>query len=150
MSLELDALVEAFETEVALDKSGYVMKVGSAPGKATKAEDDSAFILGFAYASTKNPITGIAEANKQVGIIKPRNGLVMRVPLTPNANRSTPIVWGSELVVDDVVDGTVCEVTDSGKLRVGYAREACAATADTEDGMIEVEVQIGGIIEVVV
>jgi len=142
MSLELDALVEAFEAEEALDNSGYVMIFGTTVSQVLKAQDDSDFILGFAYMSTKNPITGTAEADKQVGIIKPRNGLVIRVPLTPKANRDTNIVVGSELVVDDVVNGTVCHASDSGTLRVGYAREACLATADTTDEMIEVEVRV--------
>lgn len=142
MSLELDALVEPFEAEEALDDSGYVLIFGSTVGQVLKAQDDSDFILGFGYMSTKNPISGTAEADKEVGVIKPRNGLVIRVPLTPKANRTTAIIVGSELAVDDVVNGTVCHVTDTGTLRVGYAREACLATADTTDGKIEVEVKV--------
>ena len=139
MSLELDALVEAFESEDALDDSGYVMTFGSAAGKVKKA-GASDVILGFAFASTKNPITGTAEANKMVGIVKPRRGIVMRLKVTPAANRATAIAIGDEVVVDDVAAGTICQVTDSAGPRVGYAREALAADADPADGKIEVEI----------
>jgi len=139
MSLELDALVEAFETEDALDDSGYVMTFGSGAGKAKKA-GASDVILGFAFASTKNPITGTAEANKMVGIVKPRRGIVMRLKVTPKANRNTNISIGDPVVVDDVAAGTICHDDDSAGKRVGYAREAIAADADPADGKIEVEI----------
>jgi len=139
MSLELDALVEAFESEDALDDSGYVLTFGTAAGKVKKATA-SDVVLGFAFASTKNPVTGTAEANKMVGVIKPRRGIVVRLRVTPKANRSTDIAVGDPVVVDGTVAGTICHDTDSSGPRVGYAREAVSASADPADGKIEVEV----------
>ncbi len=142
MSLLLDALVEAFETEDALDNSGYVMTFGSGPKKAKKATSASTAILGFAFMSTKNPITGTPESGVMVGIIKPRRGIVVDVPVTPKANRATDIEYGDVIVVDDAVAGTVCHDDDSTGLAIGYAREALAADVDPDDGLLEVEISL--------
>ena len=143
MSLKLDALVEAFEVEEALDKSGYVLTFGTGPKKCKKATSASTAILGFAFMSTKNPITGTPESGVMVGVIKPRRGIVIDVPVTPKANRTTNIEYGDVVVVDDAVAGTICHDDDSTGVAIGYAREALAADADPEDGMLEVEINVG-------
>jgi len=60
--------VLSFETTDALDDEGYIMKLADTGKVAKCAAGDPVF--GIAFKSTKNPVTGTAEANKQVAILQ--------------------------------------------------------------------------------
>jgi len=60
--------MESRECTDALDDEGYVLALAST-GKVAKCAANGA-VYGVGYKSTKNPVTGTAEANKQVAIIR--------------------------------------------------------------------------------
>ena len=55
--------------EDALDDYGYLLIIGASAGQVKKA-DGSAKVVGVAFKSTVNPITGDAEADKEVAIVR--------------------------------------------------------------------------------
>jgi len=60
--------MESRECTDALDDEGYILGYPNANGQVAKCPANGA-VYGVAYKSTKHPITGDAEANKQVAIV---------------------------------------------------------------------------------
>jgi len=79
-SLVNDGLVQTFITEDALDSAGYVLTFGATAGKVKKCDEDDV-VVGFAFTSTKDPISGTATANVPVGVIMKRSGIVVNLLL---------------------------------------------------------------------
>lgn len=128
-------------TEDALDDTGFVMMFGTGVEKVKKAAGlTTDVIMGFNIITSRDP-QDVAQTDWPVTIMKPRRGLVLDLQLELAANRTTDIVYGSEIVVADTTAGTVMHATDNanGK-RIGYAREAVGAGVDPSDGKILVEV----------
>ena len=78
-----------------------------------------------------------ADVDKQVGVVKPRNGIVEEFVL--DQSRTTDIVYGDKLVVSSGDAGSVIHETDNANgTRVGYAREAVTAAETKAKILMEV------------
>ena len=77
--LENDALIQSYVCASALEDAGYLLTYEST-GKMDLAEGDVPDLVhGISFASTKNAITGVAEADKDVGVIPMLPGLSVHV-----------------------------------------------------------------------
>jgi hypothetical protein len=112
--------VQAFTTETAISYAGTLLKKGSAVGKVDICGAGEV-PLGFAFGTTKNPITKIAEANVLVSVQALIEGQTVGIPLaTGNAEIAA---WDE---VETAASGGVDRKSGPGEI-VGYALEAATA-----------------------
>jgi len=133
---------EAMESRIctdALDDEGYVLGYPGSAGKVAKALAGGK-VYGIAYKSTKNPVTGTAEANKAVAIIRApkiakvqvQNGatniaigdiLSMKgAGASGKATRHASTAWPASYASADAET-----ISDENSMIVGIALEALAA-----------------------
>jgi len=99
----------------ALDKPGYVLKLGT-DGKVAKATSNDV-PFGIAYTSTKDPITEQAQSNVEVAVIPVRSGFVVKVLKETGAGKSlSPGDYVAVGSTDGVVDKWSADTTDAGTL----------------------------------
>lgn len=117
--MTFDGKIEAIKTEDELSTKGFILTFGSVEETVKKAVGTLLEVaLGFNATA--------ADADKQVGVVKPRNGIVEEFVL--DQSRTTDIVYGDKLVVSSGDTGSVIHETDNvNGTRVGYAREAVTA-----------------------
>jgi len=121
--------MESRECTDALDDEGYVLMLAST-GKVAKCTAGSP-AYGIAYKSTKNPVTGTAEANKQVAIVRaPKEAYVQY-------NNG----GGETIAIGDLVSSKGANAAGTCKKHASTAWPGtwAAATAETisdEDAMI--------------
>lgn len=112
--------MESRECTDALDDEGYVLMIAST-GKVAKATAGSP-VYGIAYKSTKDPITGIATANKHVAIVRASKKAKVQADTDANA-----------IAVGDIVSVKGADASGKVKKHASTAWPAtwAAATAET-------------------
>ena len=112
--------VQAFTAETAISYAGTLIKKGSAAGKVDTCGAGETPI-GFAFGTTKNPVTGVAEANVLVSVQALIEGQTVGIPLV--ANNAEIAAWEE---VETVAGGAVDKKSGAGEV-VGLALEAAGA-----------------------
>lgn len=120
--LSNDAPTQPFTAEEGITYPGSLLKLGTGAGKVLLC-DAGEEPIGWAYTSTKHPITGVAQSNVTVGVGAFIPGYEVEVPLL--ATNDT-IVYGDAL--ETTIDGTVDKKSGAGWI-VGKAMEAVASNA---------------------
>ncbi len=115
-----DALVQPYLSESAISYAGSVLKYGSAAGSCALCGAGEK-PMGISFATTKNPITGVAAANKTIGVISLVNGLEVNIKLLAT---NAEIAYGDSL--ETTAAGTVDKKSGAGYI-VAEALEAIAA-----------------------
>lgn len=132
--------MESRECTDALDDEGYILGYPGSDGKVAKCLADSP-VYGVAYKSTKHPVTGTAEANKEVAIVRQpkiayvqyNNGVGETIAIgdlvsTKGANAAgTCKKHASTAHVTPLVVATEEAIDDEFAMIVGIALEAKAA-----------------------
>jgi len=133
--------VLSFQCSDALDDEGYVLGYPDASSIVAKAlADGKAF--GIAFKSTKNPVTGTAEANKQVAVLQApkyayvqyNNGAAETIAIgdlvsTKGANAAGTVKkHASTAWPDPYASATAETISDEDSMIVGIALEAKAAS----------------------
>jgi len=117
-----------FETEDALDNRGYALTFGTSAGKVAKAGNTDQ-LVGVSFTDTKN-VLGTAEANKMVGVVMYKPGVVVELLLEDD---NQAISYGDDLCVTsdtnekgkwDLMDG----VNETGTV---WAKALEAVSANT-------------------
>jgi hypothetical protein len=125
---------QTFITEDAVTYPGTLMKKGSAAGKVAICGAGETPI-GFAFGSSKNPITKIAEANVDLSVSALVDGWAVEFPL---ASGNAEIAAWEE--VETVANGAVDKLSGAGEI-IGYAMEAKTAATGGAGKFILVRVQ---------
>jgi len=144
---------ESRECTDALDAEGYVLALATTGKVAKCAAGGKAY--GVAYKSTKHPVTGTAQSNKQVAIIKaPKKANVLyAIASTENdvaigdlvsmkgatvagkVTRHEPTAWPGTYAA-----ATAETISDENSMIVGIALEAVTAPGSgTLEGLMEVQ-----------
>ena len=127
-----DAEVQAFTTEDAIDYAGsLVMFATSGATGSVELCAAGSEPIGYAFASTKHPITAVAQADVKVGIGSLINGRIIEVPL-PDTHDA--ITYGAAL--ETAASGCVVIKSGAGEI-VGNAMEA---VAQNTGGFVKVRV----------
>jgi hypothetical protein len=113
---------QTFTTETAVTYPGTLIKKGSAAGKVDVCGAGEVPI-GFAFGSSKNAITKVAEANVDLSVTALIDGWAVEIPLL--ATNAEIHAWDE---VETAAGGTVDLKSGAGEI-VGYALEAKAALA---------------------
>ena len=130
---------ESRECDVALDDEGYVLQLEST-GHVTKcAVGGKAY--GVAFKSTKHPVTGVAQANKQVAIVRAPKKAMVQYNLS---NTDTDIVIG------DWVSMKAAEATGQVKKHEGTVLSTDPTKAEVDAFHAEAEMIVGKALEGVV
>ena len=133
MSEEQDpSQYESRETTDALDDSGYVLMLANTGKVALCTAGSPAY--GVAIADTKNKVTGVAAANKQVGILK--KGAKAKVQY--NVASTDP-----DVAIGDYVSVKGANASGTVKKHVGTAVPAAYAQADFQAIHDEKEMIVG-------
>lgn len=125
---------QTFETELAVTYPGTLMKAGSAAGKVTICGAGEVPI-GFAFGSSKNPITKVAEANVDLSVTALIDGWAVELPLV--ASNGEIAAWAE---LETVAGGCVDVKAGAGEI-VGIALEAKAASSGGAGKFILVRIQ---------
>jgi hypothetical protein len=130
-----DYNTQTFTTEGAVTYPGTLIKKGSAAGKVDICGAGEVPI-GFAFGSSKNPITKVAEANVKLSVTALIDGWSVEIPLL--ATNQAISAWDE---VETTAGGTVDLKSGAGEV-IGYALEAKAANAGaTTSNFILVRIQ---------
>lgn len=114
--------VQSFTAESAISYAGTLLKKGSAAGKVDICGEGEAPI-GFAYGTTKNPITKVAEADVLVSVQALIEGQTIGVPLV--SGNAEIAAWDEVRVV---TGGAVDKYVSGSDEIVGLALEAATAS----------------------
>lgn len=117
-----DAGVIAYTASEAITYPGTLVKATSTAHTVALC-DNAEEPIGYAFTSTKDPITGVAAANVKVGIGALVPGIIIEVPLLAT---NAAIAIGD--LVETATDGTVDLKSGSGWV-VGYSETAAATNA---------------------
>lgn len=126
--------VQSFTAETAVEYAGTLIKKGSAAGKVDICGAGETPI-GFAFGTTKNPITHIAEANVLVSVQALIEGQAVGIPLV--SGNAEIAAWEE---VETVAGGCVDKKDGAGEV-VGVALEAAAATTGGAGKFLLVRIQ---------
>ena len=123
-----EARTQPFVAEDAIPNAGYVLMPGTADQTAgknlkVKLNNGSTEPVGFAYTSTKHPVTGIPTANVQVGVTALIEGTEVEVPLV-DANAKI-----SQWDAIEIAAGGKVDKKDGAGWIVGLALESKDALA---------------------
>lgn len=115
-----DAKVQAFDTASAIPDAGYVLKLSSSAGTVDLC-GSSDTPIGYSYAGTIDPITGVASADYKVSVVSFQTGdrAEMQVSATNQAISIGDAICCVEGGLVDKRDGTI----NTGDI-IGYALEA--------------------------
>ena len=127
MGLVNDKFRLAFETEDALDDTGYLLTFGSSAGKVALASSGDV-LVGINLVDTVSPFTGSAEANKMVAVLPLVDGMVVELKV---ADANQAISYGAPLCIDSAEAGKVDyrDGTNETGAVIAYALEAVDANS---------------------
>lgn len=121
---------QPFQCTDAVTYAGSLVTLSTTVGNDVALADGNAsdVVHGYTFATTKNPITGTAEANKMVGICGLVPGDEVYLPLCTD-NGAITIGLGITVCNDAAQPGLADTVTITSLTTVAYALEAVDASA---------------------
>ncbi len=126
-----DSVTQTRTTDTAITYEGTVVAKNAVARGCTVAADASVEPIGYAFVNTKNPVTGVAEANKPLTVAALIEGHRVGVPIIAT---NAEISIGDEIVVS--ANG-ICDKKDGAGWVLGTAEEAIDATTG---GYVEIMV----------
>lgn len=128
--LSNESLVQPFRCTDAVTYPGSLVTLSTTVVNDVALADGNAsdVVHGFTFASTKNAITEVAEANKMVGIVGLVSGLEVSLPLCTD-NGAITIGLGITVCNDAAQVGLADTVTITSLTVLAYALEAVDASA---------------------